>query len=352
MTLWIIACGAMIVIPRLGLKTFYQQGILDRPWKDVPARPSVPNFQGVVLIVAVWVVLGVMWLIHDEVWTMLIATSLLSIVVLVDDILHRYRRISLPSRLRLVLQISIVSVTVVVGGLGNHIMIAGQSLSPLIGTLLAIGWIVSFINCINRSDGVYGMASGVSSIGYMSIWLLLLWVVIPHYTDISIEKLSQITHLWYTALRLAGIACIYTIIEWKPRWVVRDVGTTWYGFTLGYLTLVAGAKIGLIIIVLSLPIFDSIWVVINRIIMKKSPLHGDFTHLHHRLLRLGWSRTEIRVVIWCYTLVMTVLVLIQGVDGMNKLILFGMMAMIFFGSHIYLYRYKKLPFEYIVAVKE
>lgn len=100
---------------------------------------------------------------------MLIATSLLSIVVLVDDILHRYRRISLPSRLRLVLQISIVSVTVVVGGLGNHIMIAGQSLSPLIGTLLAIGWIVSFINCINRSDGVYGMASGVSSIGYMSI---------------------------------------------------------------------------------------------------------------------------------------------------------------------------------------
>ncbi|USN56338.1 MAG: hypothetical protein H6766_04690 [Candidatus Peribacteria bacterium] len=80
---------------------------------------------------------------------------------------------------------------------------------------------------------------------------------------------------------------VYTIVEYKPYGLLRDVGSWFYGFSLAYLALLGGAKIGTVLIVLALPLFDFIRVVINRIfVMKKSPLKGDYTHLHHRLLKL------------------------------------------------------------------
>jgi len=52
-----------------------------------------------------------------------------------------------------------------------------------------------------------------------------------------------------------------------------------------------GAKIGTLLVVLSLPIFDAIWVFVNRIfVMKKSPMKKDYTHLHYRLMALGRTR--------------------------------------------------------------
>ena len=58
-----------------------------------------------------------------------------------------------------------------------------------------------------------------------------------------------------------------------------------YGFALAYLSVVGGAKIGTLIVALSLVIFDAVWVGLRRIfIVKKNPLKGDYTHLHHRLM--------------------------------------------------------------------
>ncbi|MDR2416433.1 MAG: hypothetical protein LBD75_07770 [Candidatus Peribacteria bacterium] len=95
---------------------------------------------------------------------------------------------------------------------------------------------------------------------------------------------------------------------------------------------------------MSLVIFDAIWIIWYRVcILKKSPMKGDYTHIHHRLLGLGWSRGEVRAFVWIFSLVMMMLMLMQGANRLNKLIIFVMMALLFFGVNTYLFIYKKLP---------
>jgi len=97
-------------------------------------------------------------------------------------------------------------------------------------------------------------------------------------------------------------------------------------------------------VALSLVIFDAIWIIFYRIfILKKNPMKGDYTHIHHRLLGLGWTRGEVRAFVWIFSLLMMVLMLMQGANRWNKVIIFVIMAVLFFGVNAYLFLYKKLP---------
>jgi UDP-N-acetylmuramyl pentapeptide phosphotransferase/UDP-N-acetylglucosamine-1-phosphate transferase len=52
------------------------------------------------------------------------------------------------------------------------------------------------------------------------------------------------------------------------------------------------------LVVLALPLFDAIRVIVDRLRQRKNPMQGDYTHLHYRLMALGWDRHEVRWVIW------------------------------------------------------
>lgn len=146
------------------------------------------------------------------------------------------------------------------------------------------------------------------------------------------------------AFALFTLSLVSTFIEFKPIALVRDVGIMFFGFSIAYLSVVGGAKIGTLLVALSLVIMDAIRVGARRIfVMKKSPLQGDYTHLHHRLLGLGRTRPEARAFVWIRSAIMMVLILLQGINRGHKLIVFVMMAAVFFGVNYYLFVIKKLP---------
>jgi UDP-GlcNAc:undecaprenyl-phosphate GlcNAc-1-phosphate transferase len=204
-----------------------------------------------------------------------------------------------------------------------------------------------FMNAINRFDGVYGLASGVSTIGYLTVIILIQRVVIPNYPYIKPEDALLLETITNLSRILFIISFTYTVIEFKPLGLIRDAGTLFYGFTLAYLALLGGAKVWTFGVVFSLVIFDAIRVSINRIfVQKKSPFKGDYTHLHHRLLANGRTRGEIRAFVWIRTSFLMILMILQSVDRISKIIIFLCMALIFFWVHIYLFRIKKLPNEF------
>lgn len=205
------------------------------------------------------------------------------------------------------------------------------------------------MNAINWFDGINGLSSGVSTIGFLTIYLLLQQVVFPSYPLMSETNAATLSMITNIAFVMTVLGIIYTTIEYKPLGLLRDIGTMFLGFTLAYLALLGGAKIGTILVALSLPIFDAIRVFINRIfIMKKSPLKGDYSHLHYRLLALGRNRHEIRWFVRGRSIFFMSIILLQGTDRMAKIIIFIMMALIFFGVNIYLFWVKKMPMEYKV----
>jgi len=123
---------------------------------------------------------------------------------------------------------------------------------------------------------------------------------------------------------------------------VRDPWTFFYGFSLAYLSLIWWAKVWTMLVVLSLVIFDAIWVCLHRIfVLKKAPRKWDYTHLHHRLQWLGRTKKEVNVFLWLWSLVMMILMLLQWDNKVAKIVIFVMMALIFFGVNSYIFWYKK-----------
>lgn len=128
----------------------------------------------------------------------------------------------------------------------------------------------------------------------------------------SFPNLEVLIFVQNMAFILFVISLLYAIIEYRPLGLVRDVGIMFFGFAIAYLSVLGGAKIGTILVALSLPLFDAIWVGLYRIfVLKKNPLNGDYTHFHHRLMGLGLSRGETRGFIRIRSIIMMILIILQ-----------------------------------------
>lgn len=348
----IISFLIVSLLAYLGLLLFKKIKLLDRPWNDLKnTRKPVPTLQGIFAYIAFWMVFLILFPQHLSSPIFLgLAIGVLPIflVELLEELGYMGRiSIRIHPWARLLVHIFSALLAVYIGWIGVwHEIILGWTVYyiPVRWFMLFfVVWSIFCVNAINWIDGIYGQASGVSGIGFLTIYLLIKFVVMQEYTQFT--NLEALLFIQDASLVMGIISLVYTVVEFKPLGLVRDVGIMFFGFALAYLSVLGGAKIGTLVVALSLVIFDAIWVGLYRIfIIKKSPMKGDYTHLHHRLLGLGWNRTEIRVFVWGWSLIMMVLILLQGTNRINKIIIFVMMALIFFGINGYLFLIKKLPY--------
>ncbi|EKD24748.1 MAG: hypothetical protein ACD_80C00166G0009 [uncultured bacterium (gcode 4)] len=335
-----------------GLKLFRWLKVLDKPGNDLKnTRKPVPTIQGIFVYIWFFIIIAFLFpqYLHNNLFWGLFMGSLPIVVFELFEELNYLGKISfkVPPSLRLVGHIAWALLAVWIGSFAPQEFILNGHIRILPQWLLAVGfafWAIICINAVNRFDGIYGQASGVSSIGFLTIFLLIQFVVFRHYTNFTDINMQTLLFVKNISFVLFCISLISTIVEYKPMGLMRDVGIMFFWFSLAYLSVVWGAKIGTLIVALSLVIFDAIWVWLWRIfIMKKSPLKGDYTHLHHRLLGLWWTRKEVRGFVWIRSLIMMIFILIQWTDRTNKLVIFTVMALVFFGVNYYLFIVKKLP---------
>lgn len=86
-------------------------------------------------------------------------------------------------------------------------------------------------------------------------------------------------------------------------------GSTLAGYMLGVLSILATAKVGLLLVVLGVPIIDTVYTIIRRIMHGKSPVWGDRGHLHHRLLDIGLTKGQVAIFYWGITAILGVIAL-------------------------------------------
>ena len=350
---------ASIIVAVLWLYSFHKLWWLDRPgWDWIPPRTfRVPNFQWIIMVSSIWIGISLFFpdiLANKQILLLLIFATWYTVFNLANDILDlKTKMIGMPAWFRLLIQFVIVWAYIYFSQIYTNINLFGTQLDPVLWFIILLFWIVWFINAINFFDGVHAMASGVSSIWFVSIFLIIQFVVLVVYQDsITSSEYLLLGDIKSLSLLMAINTLIYCIVEYKPSGVIRDAGFSFIWFVLAVLAMLGWAKIWTILVVLSLPIFDSIWVFLNRIfVMKKNPMKWDFTHLHHRLMTLWRSRPEIRVVVRVYTIFMTTLMLLLYNNTIWKLIVFSMVFVIFFATHAYLYRYKKIPYELLKREK-
>jgi len=341
-----------VLIAFWGLKLFRWLKILDKPGNDLKnTRKPVPTIQGIFVYVGFFITIAILFpqYLHNNLFWGLLIGSLPIVIFELFEELHYIGKINfkIAPALRLIGHVLWALLAVWIWSFWPQELIINGQVRVMPQWLLALWFVfrsILCINAINRFDGIYGQASGVSSIGFLTIFLLIEFIVFRHYTNFTEINMQTLLFVKNISFVLFCISLVATVVEYKPLGLVRDVGIMFFGFSLAYLSVVGWAKIGTLIVALSLVIFDAIWVWLWRIfIMKKNPLKGDYTHLHHRLLGLWRTRKEVRGFVWIWSIIMMIFILIQWTDRLNKIVIFVVMALVFFGVNWYLFIIKKMP---------
>lgn len=170
----------------------------------------------------------------------------------------------------------------------------------IISSLFGVLWIIFLMNTVSWSSGVDGQLSGFASIAALIITIL------------SFSFSADITQWSVTILAATVFGAYLGFLPWHifPQKIMPGFGGgTLAGFMLAVLSILTTAKVGTLLVILALPIADTLFALARRILSGKSPIWGDKKHFHHRLLDIGWSRKKVAYFYWIVTSILGVLAL-------------------------------------------
>lgn len=164
---------------------------------------------------------------------------------------------------------------------------------------LTVVWIVGITNAINLSDGLDGLAGGVSLIAFSCFGFL---------------ALQRADYQTFTlCLVLVGSILGFLRYNTHPAEIfMGDTGSLFLGYCLGTLSIAGNFKsltaMTLVtpVLVLLVPITDTLWAIIRRIREGRSPFSADKMHFHHRLLSRGMNQSQTVSLIYAVTAILSV----------------------------------------------
>ena len=169
----------------------------------------------------------------------------------------------------------------------------------ILSDIFALLWIVFVMNMLNMgAKGVDGQLPGVVVIAAATIAALS-------------ARFSADIAQWPVIILAAITAGAYLgFLPWNffPQKIMPGYGgSTLAGYLLAILAILSTAKVGTLIVVLGVPLIDTGYTIVRRILSGKSPVWGDRGHLHHRLLDLGWGKRRVALFYWTVTALLGIL---------------------------------------------
>jgi UDP-N-acetylmuramyl pentapeptide phosphotransferase/UDP-N-acetylglucosamine-1-phosphate transferase len=230
------------------------------------------------------------------IWTTLAGALCYFVIGLADDLF------ALPPLPRLLGQVLVAAAVwsqgVRIGSIelpfGQAAAGASLGLSAGLSLLATVVWLVGITNAINWLDGLDGLAAGVSGIAAVGL--------------LSVSFSLNQPAAGLLAAALAGSCLGFLRHNFNPaRIFMGDGGSYFLGFALAAISIVGPAKrltsvsLLLPLLILSLPLADMSAVIMGRLRAGRSPFYPDRRHLHHRLLRAGFSHRRTVVLIYAFT---------------------------------------------------
>ncbi|NDK07724.1 hypothetical protein EOM39_00585 [Candidatus Gracilibacteria bacterium] len=306
-------------------RLFKKVNILDNPKKYGKKRDPVPYSMGVIFYI-VFLIISFFFVDHNSklylIWTF---GLIITIISFFDDLFDVNPKIRLIVQIIIGATIGITSIKIgyvsnIFGGtfdLQTHSFFIGGLQIFTIPLIFTIIWYVFIFNSLNWTDGIPGNTSGISAISFFIIFLLGL---ILFYRDNYEGGVDNAIFIMTMAISIVGILVPFWFYDVKERILMGDSGTMFLGFMLATLAIISGGKIATVLVVFGIYSVDAIYVLVRRILNKKSPLKKDFTHLHHRLLDKGLTNKQILTLIYSLSFFFGVTALF--LDRKGKIVVF------------------------------
>jgi len=278
-------------------------GMLDMPGgRRVHPRP-IPRPGGLAIAIAFGSAIFTFWLfvrlaghpflIPEEVrssrFTLTAIAALLGMGVgLVDDMLELRARWQF-------LGLLIVAAVIVFAGI--HIDFVNDPLSDRLVELafpvavaFTMFWIVGMNIALNFIDGLDGLAAGVAAIAALTLGGLAL-----------LPQVSEPFVAWM-AFTPAGAVAGFLLFNFHPaKLFLGTTGVAFLGTMLAVLSIFGTAKVAAALLVLGVPIIDTFYVLVRRMVSGQPPFAPDRGHFHHRLLDVGLTHQQAVLLIYLMT---------------------------------------------------
>ena len=301
---FVIACVSTAILAPFSIRLAYKVGAMDVPKDERRAHSKpMPRIGGISFIAGFMIATLIMFLFCNIDRTVNLqevdligfyaGAVIIAIVGFLDDV--NISKQGLKPMVKLAGQIVAALFLVLSGARILYINLPFLNfwgLNEVLSIIISIGWVVGVTNAINLIDGLDGLASGVSAIAVLS--LLIIFIL----------NGSPIIALILVAALLGGLLGFIPYNFNPAKTFMGDVGANFLGYTLAAVSMIGMAKtytlmaIILPVIVLALPIFDTLFAICRRLLSGKSIMEADRGHLHHRLVDLGLSQKQAVLVLY------------------------------------------------------
>ncbi|MDR5602996.1 MraY family glycosyltransferase [Staphylococcus coagulans] len=272
--------------------------IVDKPnFRKIHTKPiSMLGGSAILLSFLIGIWLGEP--IEREIKPLLLGSVVIYLVGLIDDLYD------LKPIIKLIGQI--LAATVVVS-YGVTIDFISLPIGPTIhfgwlGIPITIFWIVAITNAINLIDGLDGLAAGVSVIALATIAFIAILQ-----GNIFIIMICSV---------LIGSLLGFLVFNFHPAKIfLGDSGALLIGFIIGFVSLLGFKNITFIslffpIVILAVPFIDTLFAMIRRVKKGQHIMQADKSHLHHKLLDLGYTHRQTVILIYSIAFMFSVVSII------------------------------------------
>jgi UDP-GlcNAc:undecaprenyl-phosphate GlcNAc-1-phosphate transferase len=288
----------------LSIKFAQKYGFLDYPNERKVHQEATPRVGGMAVVFAFLIGEVVFWRGNPPLgYGVLLTVLLFFLVMLLDD------KYDLPAVIKFAAQIG-AALAVVLMGVKIGVVTLWGGRYAVFPTWLSVGvsvlWLVLLSNAINLIDGLNGLSSGISAI------------VLVFASLITFSK--GIFTVGLDALLLAGSVLGFLPFNFpEAKTFIGDCGAQTLGFVIGILSIVGTFKstagimfIGFLLL-LFLPVEDTLSAWFRRLAAGQHPFTADRKHLHHKLLEWGLTPTQVVLLMYCATIVLGIIaVLLMG----------------------------------------
>ena len=190
-------------------------------------------------------------------------------------------------------------------------------------------WLVAITNAVNLVDGLDGLAAGIAAISALCIGYVA--YIHGHY----IPTVAMMV--------IAGAALGFLPYNFHPAKIfMGDGGSQLLGFSIAAFSIMGAVKTTTMVVVvipalvLGLPIFDTVFAIVRRVIRRQPIGRGDKEHLHHRILRAGYGQRRAVMIMYCISGLLGVMAVLYSrglmVECVGLLLIAAILLYVLLGS--------------------
>lgn len=281
----------------------------------IPRMGGLAIFAGFLVSVLFFVPLG------TEFRSILIGALILVVLGIIDDIVALKPKTKFAGQIIAALIPALSGVSI--HGIVNPFVPGQYSTLGIFSIPLTVIWIVGITNAVNFIDGLDGLACGVSAIATVTMFI--------------IAVLFGETYIALMMAALAGACLGFLPYNMNPAKIfMGDTGSMFLGYILATVSIQGLFKFYAVIsfavpfILLGLPIFDTGFAIVRRLLKGQSPLQADRGHVHHRLIDLGFDQKQSVAILYTFSALMGLTAVILARTNESKLIILAIAVLVCF----------------------